>query len=66
VNKLIAAFSFTLLATRVAFPADDSDITGSWEVVTTYNGGLPSKAGLEITRDGDKDTINRGSRIPST
>jgi amidase len=64
VNKIIAAFTLMLLAARAAFAADDSDIAGSWEVVTTYNGGLPSTAGLEITRDGDKYTGKSGWLVP--
>jgi hypothetical protein len=66
VNKLIAAFCLlTLVAAPAAFAADDADITGAWEVVTTYNGGLPSTAGLEITRDGDKYSGKSGWLVPA-
>jgi hypothetical protein len=65
VSKLIAALLFLLLAADVTFAANDSDIAGSWEVVTTYNGGLPSTAGLELTRDGDKYTGKSGWLVPS-
>ena len=65
VNKLIAALAFTLLVARVTLAANDSDIAGSWEVATTYNGGLPSTAGLELTRNGDKYTGKSGWLVPS-
>jgi amidase len=53
-----------LVFAGVAFAADDADITGAWEVVTTYSGGLPSTAGLEIARDGDKYTGKSGWLVP--
>jgi amidase len=65
-NKFLRALLtlVTFLVAAPLFAADDGDITGTWEVVTTYNGGLPSRAGLEITRDGDKYSGKSGWLIP--
>ena len=66
VNKLLSTVLWvvTVLCAPCVFAADDADITGTWEVVTTYSGGLPSTAGLEIARDGDKYTGKSGWLVP--
>src|SRR4051812_46956863 len=55
--------TFTLVP--AAFAADDRDITGAWEVTTKYAGGLPSVAGIEISREGDNYKGKSGWLVPS-
>ena len=49
---------------HVTFAADDADVTGTWEVITSYAGGIPSTAGLELTRDKDDYTGKSGWLVP--
>ena len=50
---------------HATFAADDADVTGTWEVTTSYAGGIPSTAGLEITRENDSYKGKSGWLVPS-